>query len=171
MLTGPGNSQPHKVTACGKPNNKSGGVDVHAAKSFSSAACTSTQATTQAQVAAAAATQAGAAVQATAPTTQVTATPSTQVTATPSTQVTATPSTQVTAGAAPSQHAGGVLATHTTVGKAKHAPKHGVLGEVTNVAGSTLPFTGFPLWGAVAAGLALIAAGLLVRRRAGGVSS
>src|SRR5207237_1103069 len=38
-LTGPGNSQPHKVTACGKPSNKSGGVDVHAVKSYDSRAC------------------------------------------------------------------------------------------------------------------------------------
>jgi hypothetical protein len=43
LLTGPGNSQPHKVTVCGKPNNRSGGVDVHAVKSYSTAACTQTQ--------------------------------------------------------------------------------------------------------------------------------
>ena len=42
-LTGPGNSQPHKVTVCGKPSNKSGGVDVHAVKNYSSAACAQTQ--------------------------------------------------------------------------------------------------------------------------------
>ena len=41
VLKGPGNSQPHKVTACGKPNNKSGGVDVHAVKSYSTADCKS----------------------------------------------------------------------------------------------------------------------------------
>ena len=39
LITGPGNSQPHKVTACGKPNNKSGGVDVHAVKSYDASAC------------------------------------------------------------------------------------------------------------------------------------
>jgi hypothetical protein len=39
-LTGPGNSQPHKVSVCGKPNNRSGGVDVHAVKSYSAANCT-----------------------------------------------------------------------------------------------------------------------------------
>jgi hypothetical protein len=38
-ISGPGNSQPHKVTACGKPNNKSGGVDVHAVKSYDASAC------------------------------------------------------------------------------------------------------------------------------------
>src|SRR5260221_7103946 len=41
VLTGPGNSQPHKVTACGKPSNRSGGVDVHAVKSYSSSGCQS----------------------------------------------------------------------------------------------------------------------------------
>lgn len=39
QLTGPGNSQPHKVSVCGKPNNPSGGVDVHAVKSYNPAAC------------------------------------------------------------------------------------------------------------------------------------
>ena len=39
QLTGPGNSQPHKVTVCGKPNNKSGGVDVHAIKSYPATGC------------------------------------------------------------------------------------------------------------------------------------
>jgi hypothetical protein len=47
-LTGPGNSQPHKTTACGKPSNKSGGVDVHAIKSYDAANC-QTQAQTQTQ--------------------------------------------------------------------------------------------------------------------------
>jgi hypothetical protein len=49
VLTGPGNSQPHKVTVCGKPNNKSGGVDVHAVKSYSSANCNQQQQASQAQ--------------------------------------------------------------------------------------------------------------------------
>src|SRR6185437_8140079 len=39
LITGPGNSQPHKVSACGKPSNRSGGVDVHAIKSYDAAAC------------------------------------------------------------------------------------------------------------------------------------
>jgi hypothetical protein len=47
VLSGPGNSQPHKVTVCGKPNNKSGGVDVHAVKSYDQAACTPSQAQAQ----------------------------------------------------------------------------------------------------------------------------
>jgi hypothetical protein len=41
VLTGPGNSQPHKVAVCPKKNNKSGGVDVHAVKSYSAADCAS----------------------------------------------------------------------------------------------------------------------------------
>lgn len=39
VLTGPGNSQPHKVAVCPKKANKSGGVDVHAVKSYDTAAC------------------------------------------------------------------------------------------------------------------------------------
>jgi sulfite exporter TauE/SafE len=52
-----------------------------------------------------------------------------------------------------------------------NAPKSqrgGVLGAVTNVAGSTLPFTGFPLWIAVLIAVVLIAAGLMVRGRGRG---
>jgi len=50
MLTGPGNSQPHKVTACGKPNNKSGGVDVHAVKSYDNSKCQPAASTQQPSV-------------------------------------------------------------------------------------------------------------------------
>ena len=42
QLTGPGNSQPHKVSDCSHKSNKSGGVDVHAVKSYSTTGCTST---------------------------------------------------------------------------------------------------------------------------------
>ena len=38
-LTGPGNSQPHKVAVCPHKKNRSGGVDVHAIKSYSTASC------------------------------------------------------------------------------------------------------------------------------------
>ena len=52
----------------------------------------------------------------------------------------------------------------------QHAPKatkaqHGVLGTVAKVSGSTLPFTGFPLWIALVVALGLIGAGLTLRRR------
>jgi hypothetical protein len=43
-----------------------------------------------------------------------------------------------------------------------------VLGTVTHVAGSTLPFTGFPVWLAVLIALGLIGLGLGLRRRAVG---
>ena len=43
QLTGPGNSQPHKVAVCPKKSNKSGGVDVHAVKDYSGAACAQKQ--------------------------------------------------------------------------------------------------------------------------------
>ena len=54
--------------------------------------------------------------------------------------------------------------------KTQHASKatkaqHGVLGTVAKVSGSTLPFTGFPLWMALAVALGLIGAGLTLRRR------
>jgi hypothetical protein len=42
-LTGPGNSQPHKVAVCPRKSNPSGGVDVHAIKSYNAAACTAAQ--------------------------------------------------------------------------------------------------------------------------------
>jgi hypothetical protein len=49
----------------------------------------------------------------------------------------------------------------------QHAPKaqHGVLGTVAKVSGSTLPFTGFPLWVALVVALGLIGTGLALRRR------
>ena len=59
----------------------------------------------------------------------------------------------------------GVLGAQTTLASPKHAARHGVLGTVTRVSGSTLPFTGFPVWLAVLAALALILGGLAIRRR------
>jgi hypothetical protein len=43
--------------------------------------------------------------------------------------------------------------------------KGGVLGVAGNIAGASLPFTGFPLWIAVLLALVLIGVGLMVRRR------
>lgn len=51
VLSGPGNSQPHKVSACGKKDNRSGGVDVHAVKSYSSSDCQTQQPAGQQQIA------------------------------------------------------------------------------------------------------------------------
>jgi hypothetical protein len=155
LITGPGNSQPHKVTACGKPSNKSGGVDVHAVKSYDASACAATQP---------AVTQVQAAVVATTPVVKspVTATATTTPPATVG-AVNNAPTTQSSPSASPSQNAGGVLGTSSTIVKPK--AKGGVLGAVSSPAGSTLPFTGFPVWVALLVGLGLIAAGLTLRHR------
>jgi hypothetical protein len=42
-VTGPGNSQPHKVAVCPRKANRSGGVDVHAVKSYDTSACAEQQ--------------------------------------------------------------------------------------------------------------------------------
>jgi hypothetical protein len=63
----------------------------------------------------------------------------------------------------------GVAGAQATITKPKAAaPQHGVLGTVTRVTGGTLPFTGFPIWVAVLIAAALIAAGLMLRRRSFG---
>jgi hypothetical protein len=154
QLTGPGNSQPHKVTACGKPDNKSGGVDVHAVKSYLPADCA--QAPTQVAATAQAATVAPA-------TQQAAVAP---VTSAPSPSVHVSPTTQSsTAAPAPAtQGVGAVLGVQKTLASPKPA-RGGVLGTVTNLAGSSLPFTGFPIWFAVVIALALVLAGLALHRR------
>jgi hypothetical protein len=240
LITGPGNSQPHKVAACGKKSNKSGGVDVHAIKSYDASACqpkTATPPAEQTQVTQVCgqkttvttstkvvgvlhgkhehlmtnpksahftkhddkkvvATTTETKVEATGEncgssqtpgntttTTTVTTTPVTPVapvtpgTPAPVAPVTPAPVTpapvtsggvngttgsQGTSNAAPT-NASGVLGANATIKKSK--PAGGVLGTVTNVAGSTLPFTGFPVWVALLLALALIAAGLMVWRR------
>jgi hypothetical protein len=43
-----------------------------------------------------------------------------------------------------------------------------VLGTTAHVSGSTLPFTGFPLWLAALVGLGLIGGGLALRGRTSG---
>jgi hypothetical protein len=207
QLTGPGNSQPHKVTVCGKPNNKSGGVDVHAIKNggYSTAGCTATThaAATALQapcgfVVAATTSEAGKShghgkglshnkhetattsfslqpdstkscnsAAAVAPTQQATAAPLTPA-ASPAMQ--SSPATQSsTAAPVTKKAAGGVLGVQTTLASPKPA-RGGVLGTVTNIAGSSLPFTGFPIWLAVMVAVALILAGLALRRR-GSVTS
>jgi hypothetical protein len=59
---------------------------------------------------------------------------------------------------------GGVLGAQTSLASPKKS-NGGVLGTVGNVAGSTLPFTGFPVWLAVLIAIALILAGIALRRR------
>jgi hypothetical protein len=149
VLTGPGNSQPHKVTVCGKPNNKSGGVDVHAVKSYSTASCTPLQA--PAQQAPAAATPATA-VPAIAPAPAATPAAAPAATGTP---IAATPT------------AGGVLGAQATLVRPAKKPAGGVLGATTRLGraavSGTLPFTGLPLWIVTLVALALIAGGLAFR--------
>jgi hypothetical protein len=61
---------------------------------------------------------------------------------------------------------GGVLGTTASAGKGKGA-QGGVLGAIEAVGQGALPFTGFPLWAAVAAALALIGLGITLRRYGG----
>ena len=202
MLKGPGNSQPHKVAVCPHKSNQSGGVDVHAIKNYSPAACTATQTqqvltssvcgsktvttiTTTSQAAlhgngkhlgkGTAKHQ----VTSTSSSTVVTPTGEVCITSSPgqvvqSSQSSVTPVTVV----APVTAAGSTAApTNTgsvagaqaalTTPKTQHAAKaqHGVLGTVAKVSGSTLPFTGFPLWMALVVAFGLIGAGLALRRR------
>ena len=265
QLTGPGNSQPHKVSDCKHKSNKSGGVDVHAIKSYSTTGCTAVAAQTsgeqkpsehvktsehgqesehsghkvtlchatgsstnpyvlitvdyhalknghtaakgdiippttingvtysgnwdangqaifnngckplaaQAPVTTTTTTQATTATtteqtttQAQAPVTTTTTVPAaaTVTVTTPATVTTTTPQlAPVTTTNAAAPATGGVLGAATSLTpKKSHG---GVLGTVTNVAGSTLPFTGFPVWLAVLIAIALILAGIALRRR------
>ena len=192
-LTGPGNSQPHKTYDCQHKNNKSGGVDVHAIKSYSSTSCTTTQAATTPPTApcgfkvVATTTLTGPAhghgkglvhnKHETASTTYSVQPDSTQSCSTPvvtpqvTPQVTPTQSStpQAGAGALPSTQGvpstGGVLGAQTTLATPKTHPHHGVLGTVAHISGTSLPFTGFPLWIAVLIAAALIVAGFTFRRR------
>jgi hypothetical protein len=94
--------------------------------------------------------------------------------------VTATPSTQAptasAAGALPAaqgqpvaaaQPQGGVAGAQATLNQPK-PNRGGVLGAVGNIAGASLPFTGFPLWIAVLLAVALVAGGLMLSRRGRG---
>jgi hypothetical protein len=224
-LTGPGNSQPHKVAVCPQQDNKSGGVDVHAVKSYTTANCqaavsTQPQSVTESRVCGSITTvthtqevvgvrhgkskhvmtnaksahftkhhdqqvtEEKTVVQVT-PTGEVCGTAATQssqpqtqasvvqVQALPATQglpamaqgiptVQSLPATQGMPVAAQAQ--GGVLGAQASLAP-KSKSKGGVLGTVGNIAGASLPFTGFPIWVAVLIAVALIAAGLMLRRR------
>ena len=157
VLTGPGNSQPHKVAVCPKKSNKSGGVDVHAVKSYSSTSC-APAATSRQPVPKQPAGEQPAAQQ------PVTQQPSVPV---PQSLGVAPQTAGETAATAAT---GGVLGAETTVktpaAKSGHAPG-GVLGVTAKLgriaSAGTLPFTGLPLWTAVLAAVALIATGLALR--------
>jgi hypothetical protein len=151
QLTGPGNSQPHKATACGYPDNKSGGVDVHAIKSYDSAAC-APQSSQQAALTPALATllaSSGA--------------PSGSLAGNTSSPAAVPATAAGTRGAA-----GGVLGAQATLRKQGDSRgAGGVAGAFASLgkvaAKGTLPFTGLPLWIAVILGLGLIAGGLAFR--------
>ena len=206
-LTGPGNSQPHKVSSCAHASNPSGGVDVHAIKSYNPASCTPTQSrqvvtssvcgstsvttiTTTSQAALHGKGKhlgkgvAKQQVSSTSSSTVVTptgevctsgSTPPGQVTTPPGQVMTppavVTPAAVVAPAATPGTtvaptNAGSVAGTQTALSTPKAKPaKHGVLGTVARVSGSTLPFTGFPLWMALVAALGLIVTGTALRRR------
>ena len=111
-------------------------VDVHAVKSYSSTACTS--AGTTSSVAAGVSTAA---------------------------HVTATTAAGATAAVTGNTvQTGGVLGATAAVSHRNSSAQGGVLGAIESAA--TLPFTGFRLWLVVAIGLALIAFGATLRRRA-----
>jgi hypothetical protein len=150
QLTGPGNSQPHKVWVCGKKNNKSGGVDVHAVKSYANLSCTHTQT-------AAATTQSCG-------TTSTCSNTAAVAPVTPAASPVVQSSAPVTQGSPVTNSTGGVLGAQITLTPPQPA-RHGVLGAVTHLSGATLPFTGFPLWFAVVIALALILGGTALRRR------
>jgi hypothetical protein len=75
----------------------------------------------------------------------------------------------------PAAGTGGVLGAQVRVAQpashTSHAARHGVLGAVARVGTGNLPFTGLPVWIAVLVAAALIAAGVLVRRRFGDASN
>jgi hypothetical protein len=157
VLTGPGNSQPHKVAVCPKKSNKSGGVDVHAVKSYSGVSC------------APAATSRQSVPQQPAPEQSATQHPVVQQPSVPVPQSLGV-ATQTAGGTAATVATGGVLGAETTretpVATSGHAPG-GVLGVTAKLgkiaSARTLPFTGLPLWTAVLAAFALIATGLALR--------
>jgi hypothetical protein len=140
-LYGPGNSQPHKVAVCPHKTNRGGGVDVHATKSFATH-CASSGHSSQ----------------------SVSTTVFHTVVATQAARASQHSSSAALSPAHASAPQGGVLG----VTAAQSKPAGGVLGALAtagNVAGETLPFTGFPIWVAVAIALGLIVLGLALRRR------
>jgi hypothetical protein len=78
------------------------------------------------------------------------------------------PATQGTPVAASQpQGQGGVAGAQATLNQPKPS-RAGVLGAVGNLAGASLPFTGFPLWIAVLLAVALVTGGLTLTRRGRG---
>jgi hypothetical protein len=151
-LTGPGNSQPHKL--CVHHPNPSGGQDEHSAKHGISSACAPAPAATPA----------------------VTSSVSTESSVQSTSVVQETVQSQ-TAIAAQAQAAAVVSSTPAVFAPAQvlgelsplAAPKPhargAVLGSIGRIPGSTLAFTGLALGAAVLAALALLGTGAVLRRR------
>ena len=138
ILHGPGNSQPHKAAPC------SGGheVDVHALKGKRRAAC------------------------GTQPPSPPHSTPDPGKVGDPGHSPNTagnTPASSASSPSVPSTSASAKPAVST-----KHvadASANGVLSATGAIGGGTLPFTGFPLWLVALTAIALIAVGLMLRRR------
>jgi hypothetical protein len=156
-IRGPGNSQPHKVCKKVNANGKQVWVDVHAVKSYAGVDCEASV-TTQQQ----------------SQTTLTSSTESAKTSSSVSTNVTSstsqTGSTAATGVAAGATATGGVAGAAVESGSPQPGSKSeggGVLGAfgVAGVAaGGALPFTGFPLWLAILAAIALIGIGWTLHR-------
>jgi hypothetical protein len=138
ILHGPGNSQPHKAAPC------SGGheVDVHALKGKRRAAC------------------------GTQPPSPPHSTPDSGKVGDPGhgpNTAANTPASSASAPSVTSTSASAKPAVSTKHGRVESA--NGVLSATGAIGGGTLPFTGFPLWVVALAAIALIAFGLVLRRR------
>ena len=154
-INGPGNSQPHKVTDCKHKH----GVDVHAAKNYSSASCASTTtASSSTKTTASTQTQAGVSAGVTS---------SSSVSATGGVAGASSSQAGGVAGAAATKQGGhGVAGAKARGGVAGAKARGGVLGAVAAARHGQLPFTGFPVWLLVLIGLGLAATGLGLRRYA-----
>lgn len=245
LITGPGNSQPHKVSDCRHKSNPSGGVDVHAVKSYSTSCATETQqapSTPQVSVThvcgqdivttlsqsvigvlhghsehlmtnthsahftkhadsvvfgqtastrvvpttetcgsssnsgPSTSTSNGSSNTSTSSNTSNTSNTTSNTSSTSNASSNTTSNTSNASSSSTSntsnassgtQSANGVLGAETTQAKPKTSSSGGVLDTVSNVAGTSLPFTGFPLWIAALVGLGLLASGALFWRRGG----
>jgi len=146
MLFGPGNSQPHKVI-CG-PHN----VDVHALKAHAAKCTTAAAASVAASLSPAASAQASVAGSVAAQT--------------PTTAATQPKSAVAGANGEEASH-GGVLGARAELASNTKRVSRAILATVRK---GTLPFTGLGLWMPVLFGLALIAGGYGLRRKAASLS-
>jgi hypothetical protein len=140
-LYGPGNSQPHKVI-CG-PHN----VDVHALKAHAAACAAAAVAASLSPTAS--------------------AQPAVSSVAAQTPTVPATQSKSAGAKGEQASHGGGVLGARAALASVTKPVSRAVLASVRK---GTLPFTGLGLWMPILFGLALIAGGYGLRRKAGSLS-